>query len=211
VGVWGLVLAAGNGTRFGGAKQFARVHGHRLVDRVVELVWTCCNGLVLVLPEGVAWDGPAVSTVVRGDRTRSGSVRAGLAALPEAAEIVVIHDPAHPLAPIGLFEAVIEAVRNGADAAAPAQPVDEPLKRSDASGRVLETVARHDTFLIQTPHAFRAPVLRAVHAEGPEASEDTELVERRGGSVVLVPGDPRNLHVTAPEHLAIVAELTRPS
>jgi 2-C-methyl-D-erythritol 4-phosphate cytidylyltransferase len=208
---WGIIVAAGTGTRFGATKQFARVHGRRLVDRVVELMTPCCDGLLLVLPEGHSWDGPAVSAVVTGGATRSSSVRAGLAALPASADIVVVHDPAHPLATRRLFEAVIDAVRCGADAAAPGLPLEEPVKRVGRGGEVTGTIRRTDAFVIQTPHAFRASVLRAAHTGEPEAAEDTELVERYGGKVLVVPGDVRNLHVTVPEHLDLVARLAIPA
>jgi 2-C-methyl-D-erythritol 4-phosphate cytidylyltransferase len=208
---WGIIVAAGTGTRFGGTKQFARVRGRRLVDHVVELMTPLCRGLLLVLPDGTGWDGPAVAAVVAGGATRSSSVRAGLAALPASADIVVVHDPAHPLATPRLFEAVIDAVRSGADAAAPGIPLDEPVKRVGRGGEVIETIRRTDAFVIQTPHAFRASVLRAAHAGEPEAAEDTELVERHGGKVVVVPGDARNLHVTVPEHLDLIARLAMPA
>jgi 2-C-methyl-D-erythritol 4-phosphate cytidylyltransferase len=148
---------------------------------------------------------------VTGGATRSSSVRAGLAALPASADIVVVHDPAHPLATRRLFEAVIDAVRCGADAAAPGLPLEEPVKRVGRGGEVTGTIRRTDAFVIQTPHAFRASVLRAAHTGEPEAAEDTELVERYGGKVLVVPGDVRNLHVTVPEHLDLVARLATPA
>jgi 2-C-methyl-D-erythritol 4-phosphate cytidylyltransferase len=208
---WGIIVAAGTGARFGATKQFARVHGRRLVDHVVELMIPLCRGVLLVLPDGHSWNGPSVDAVVAGGATRSSSVRAGLAALPASADIVVVHDPAHPLATRRLFEAVIDAVRSGADAAAPGVPLEEPIKRVGRGGEVTETIRRTDAFVIQTPHAFRASVLRAAHTGEPEAAEDTELVERRGGKVLVVAGDVRNLHVTVPEHLDLVARLARPS
>jgi 2-C-methyl-D-erythritol 4-phosphate cytidylyltransferase len=206
-GTWGIVLAAGRGTRFGGAKQFARVGGRALVDVVVDAVGAACDAVVVVLPDGEAWQGKPVAAAVTGGATRAASVRAGLAAVPAAAEIVVIHDPAHPLAAPALFHAVITAVREGADAAAPGIVLDEPIKRVDAGGVVTATVPRGDARLIQTPHAFRAQALRDAHAGEPDAPEDTELVAARGGSVVVVPGDPRNLPVTGPEHLEMVQRL----
>ena len=134
----------------------------------------------------------------------------GSVAVPDTAGVVVVHDPAHPLAPGRLFVAVIDAVRAGADAAAPGIPIDDPVKRVGRGGVVDETIQRSDAFLIQTPHAFRASALRAAHTGEPEAAEDTELVERCGGRVVVVPGDPRNLHITMPEHLELVARLAGP-
>jgi 2-C-methyl-D-erythritol 4-phosphate cytidylyltransferase len=208
---WGIIVAAGSGTRFGAAKQFASVSGRRLVDHVVEVMSPLCHGVVLVLPAGQRWSGPSVAAVVAGGATRSSSVRAGLAALPASADVVVVHDPAHPLATRRLFDSVIDAVRSGADAAAPGIPLEEPVKRVGRGGEVTETVPRADAFVIQTPHAFRASVLRVVHSGQPEAAEDTELVERHGGRVVVVPGEPRNLHVTVPEHLDLVARLATPA
>ena len=61
--------------------------------------------------------------------------------------------------------------------------------------------------VLQTPHAFRADVLRRVHADEPDAAEDTELVERHGGRVVIVPGELVNFHVTEPDHLTLVERL----
>lgn len=209
-GVWGIVLAAGRGTRFGGAKQFHTLHGRPLVDHVVQVAAAVCEGLVVVLPPGVAWAGPPVARTVAGGETRSSSVRAGLAAVPDGAEIVVVHDAAHPLAGRSLFAAVIAAVRGGADAALPALPLNDPVKWAD-SGRVVGTVPASGAVLVQVPHAFRAPLLRALHADAPEPREDTELVERHGGSIAVVPGDPCNLHVTTAAELDLVTRISATS
>ena len=40
--------------------------------------------------------------------------------------------------------------------------------------------------------------------DGDDASDDAVLIERHGGTVVTVAGDPANLKVTFPEDLAIV-------
>ena len=37
--------------------------------------------------------------------------------------------------------------------------------------------------------------------------EEFALVERAGGSVAMVPGDPANLHITTPADLAVAAEI----
>lgn len=204
--VWGIVLAAGSGQRYGGWKQFAEVGGRRLVDRVVEVAATACDAIVLVLPAGVEWDGAQVAATVVGGATRSQSVRRGLAAVPGRADIIVELDPAHPLVTASLIASVVRAVREGADAAIPALPIAETLKRVDGT-RVVETVPRDGLVLTQAPLAFRAAVLRAVHASAPEVVEDTIPVEASGGTVAVVPGDPRNLHVTRPEDLDLVARL----
>ena len=105
------------------------------------------------------------------------------------AEIVVVHDAARPLATAELFDAVIGAVRDGADGAVPGLAVADTLKRVD-DVRVTATVDRVGLVAVQTPQAFAAGILRAAHATGADATDDAALVEALGGTVVVVPGDP---------------------
>ena len=204
--VWAIVVAAGGGQRFGGAKQFEPLGTARVVDHAVAAAVASCDAVVLVLPPDRVWDGAPVDAVVAGAETRSGSVRAGLAAVPEDAEVVVVHDAARPLATVELFAAVVAAVRGGADAAVPGIAIADTLKRVDAE-RVVATLGRDDLVAVQTPQAFRAGSLRAAHADAPEATDDAGLVEAAGGTVVVVPGARANLKVTAPEDLRVAAAL----
>ncbi len=204
--LWGIVVAAGRGDRFGTAKQFCDLAGARVVDHSLSTMTTVCDAVVVVLPPGVPWDGEPAAAVVAGGDTRSDSVRSGLRAIPEDAEVVLVHDAARPLATRALFDAVIAAVRAGADAAIPGVPVSDTLKRVEGE-RVVGTVDRELLVAVQTPQAFRASVLRAAHATGGEATDDAALVEAVGGRVVIVPGDPRNLKITTPDDLLVAAAL----
>jgi 2-C-methyl-D-erythritol 4-phosphate cytidylyltransferase len=203
-GVWGILVAAGRGDRFGQPKQFCDLAGARVVDRACALLAPACDGIVVVLPDGVAWRGPGRAVV--GGATRSDSVRAGLRLVPDGAEVTVVHDAARPLASRSLLDAVVAAIRAGADAAVPAIPVPDTLKRIDGT-RVVATVDRADLVAVQTPQAFRAAALRDAHTTGGEASDDAALVEAAGGVVVVVPGDPRNIKITQPADLAVAAAL----
>jgi 2-C-methyl-D-erythritol 4-phosphate cytidylyltransferase len=208
--VWAVIVAAGWGERFGGPKQFAELGGARLVDHAVATAAATCDAVVLVVPDEDDWIGADVDALVTGGATRAESVRAGLAAVPPGAEIVVVHDAARPLAAAGLFEAVIAAVRDGADGAVPGLAVTDTLKRVD-DVRVTATVDRVGLVAVQTPQAFRAEILHDAHATGADATDDAGLVEELGGSVVVVPGDPRNLKVTGPADLMIAAALLETS
>jgi 2-C-methyl-D-erythritol 4-phosphate cytidylyltransferase len=208
--VWAVIVAAGFGERFGGPKQFAELGGARLVDHAIDTAASTCDAVVLVVPNASDWQGAEVDALVTGGATRAESVRAGLGVVPIAAEIVVVHDAARPLATAALFDAVVDAVLAGADGAVPGLAVTDTLKRVD-DVRVTATVDRVGLVAVQTPQAFRADILRAAHLNGTDATDDAALVEEWGGNVVVVPGDPRNLKVTGPADLMIAAALLETS
>lgn len=199
--VWGIVVAAGAGRRFGRAKQFEPLLDRRVLDWSTAAAQAACDGVVTVLPPDRLEPGAQP-----GGATRSGSVRSGLAAVPEGAEIVIVHDAARPLAGRELFQRVIDAVRAGADAAIPVVPVADTIKRVNGN-RVTETLDRASLVAVQTPQAFRASALRAAHATESEATDDAALIEARGGTVVTVEGDPRNFKLTSPDDLVFAAVL----
>ncbi len=201
-----IVVAAGRGERLGAPKQFLTAGSIRLVDHAVAAAAVTCDEVVVVLPANQSWDGVEVWAAVVGGETRADSVRAGLAALSMDIEIVVVHDAARPLASPELFTLVIDVVRSGADAAVPAIPVADTLKRVVAD-QVIETVDRAGLAAVQTPQAFRSSVLRRAHEEAPNATDDAGLVEAVGGRVVVVAGDARNIKVTTLADVAIVEAL----
>lgn len=200
VPVWGIVVAAGGGTRFGGVKQVEPLGASRVVDRAVAAAVRGCDEVIVVVPAGVDWRWPGVRTVT-GGATRSASVRAGLAAVPPDADVVVVHDAARPLASRALFDAVVAAVRAGADAAVPGVPVPDTVKQV-RGGVVVATLPRESLVLVQTPQAFRADALRAAHGASPEGTDDAAVVEASGGRVVVVAGEPTNFKITTPDDLA---------
>jgi 2-C-methyl-D-erythritol 4-phosphate cytidylyltransferase len=158
----------------------------------------------VVVPAGIDEPGS-----VPGGTTRSGSVRAGLAAIPSDAEIVVVHDAARPLAGPEVFERVVAAIRSGGDAAIPVVPVSDTIKRVEGS-IVVETLDRSTLVAVQTPQAFRAQMLREAHASGAEATDDAALVEAIGGKVVAVDGERRNLKLTSRDDVAVATALLGP-
>jgi 2-C-methyl-D-erythritol 4-phosphate cytidylyltransferase len=206
VQIWAIVVAAGDGSRFGGAKQFARLGRVTVLDRAVSTAREVCDGTVVVLAAGAEWDAPDGVRTALGGATRSDSVRAGLACVPEAAEVIVVHDAARPLASRQLFASVIEAVVGGADAAVPALPVTDTIKRV-RNGHIVETVPRVDLVVVQTPQAFRARALRAAHARQAVDTDDAALVEAAGGNVVVVEGERRNLKLTLADDLELAQTL----
>jgi 2-C-methyl-D-erythritol 4-phosphate cytidylyltransferase len=203
--VWSIVVAAGSGRRFGGPKQYRPLAGRRVIDWSLAAAAAGSDGVVLVVaPDRVAAPEPPADVVVVGADTRSGSVRAGLAGVPDAADVVLVHDAARPIAEPSLFATVVAAVRDGADAAVPGVPVTDTLRARDGG-----VVDREGLVAVQTPQAFRAGALRAAHAGGGEATDDASLVEAAGGIVVVVNGSPTNIKITRPHDLVVAEALLR--
>lgn len=197
--VWTIVVAGGSGQRFGRPKQFEELGGRRVLDWAVATASDSSDGVVLVLPAAdVDTSNPLQ---VAGGATRSESVRNGLAAVPQDATIVCVHDAARPFASATLFAAGIAAVRAGADAAVPGIAVTDTIKVVDVNGTVVSTPDRSTLVAVQTPQVFRASALRAAHAQGAEGTDDAALIERIGGRVVVVAGEARNRKITAPDDL----------
>lgn len=200
--VWTVVVAAGSGSRFGSNKLEMALHGESTVlDRSLEVALAASDGVVVVVRElGPGSDQEERSSVlwVVGGASRSESVRNGLAAVPADAEVVLIHDAARPLADLGLYNRVVDAVRAGAEAVVPVIPLVDTIRSVDGS-----PVDRDQLRAVQTPQGFRAETLRTAHRGGHEATDDAALVEALGHEVVLVAGDVRNLKITRPADIDI--------
>ena len=206
-----IVLAAGSGSRFGDAKQFLELTpGVRLVDAALQAALSSTENVILVLPPGYSWQGHGLEVTVAGGPTRHESVAAGLAAVPVEAEVIIVHDAAHPLAPKETFTQLIGAIGAGADAAVPIQPVGDVVKRRDEDGR-LTTVGRDGLGLAQVPMAFTRSALvaayRAPASDDFPCWEDSMFIEKTGGLVVSVAGSSRNIHVVTPDDLDVARAL----
>lgn len=206
--VWTIVVAGGSGLRFGMRKQFADLRGISVLQRSVDAAGVCSAGVVVVVPADAVGAtelvAPTDTTVriVAGGGSRAESVRAGLAAVAEDCDVILVHDAARPLASAALFGAVIDAVRAGADAVVPGVAVADTIRRR--SGGVVD---RDDLLAVQTPQGFPAGRLRAAHKGAAEATDDATLVERAGGSVVVVPGELANRKITDPVDLLTAAAM----
>lgn len=215
--IWTVVVGGGSGRRFGLLKQYETLGDARVIDWSRQVADAASDGVVVVVP---ADDAEREHGVAGGD-SRSVSVRAGLAAVPDEATIICIHDAARPFATLEVFERVIDAVVRGADAAVPGVEVTDTIKvvgravskmvgkvavnAGSADGEALTTVVdtpdRSTLVAVQTPQAFRAAALRAAHDAGGEATDDAAMIERSGGRVVVVAGAAINRKITVPDDL----------
>lgn len=195
--VWGIVVAGGQGDRFGGQKQYQLLGGEPLWEWARRsLVEGGVENVVLVADrEGAAPPGPR----------RRDSVASGLAEVPPDAEYVLVHDAARPLAGGALVKRVLDRLTSGdVDGVVPAVPLRDAVKRVEGD-TVREAVDRQGLSVVQTPQGFRTSSLRDAHsALHHDAADDAELVAAIGGRVVVVPGEITNIKVTYPEDLRLV-------
>lgn len=202
--LWGVVVAGGGGSRYGGLKQFEPLAGRRVLDWSIAALAPVCRGMVVVVPASAParLHLPSGVTAVAGGDTRSHSVRAGLDALPPAASHVLVHDAARPLVTADVVARVVDALAAGAVAAVPVVPVTDSLRTVE--GRPVD---RSGLVAVQTPQGFRVDVLRSAHDAGDTATDDASLVDRLGLTVVHVEGDPANVKITDPHDLRIAEVL----
>jgi 2-C-methyl-D-erythritol 4-phosphate cytidylyltransferase/2-C-methyl-D-erythritol 2,4-cyclodiphosphate synthase len=169
--------------------------------------------IVVVAPDRLAeaadiFKTLSVCRVIAGGKTRGGSVQAGLAALScNDEQPVLVHDAARPFVRPAHVERLLSALSD-ADGAVPALAVPDTLKRGREM--ITGTVSRDGLWRAQTPQAFRLGRLRAAYRDWPsgeEPTDDAQLVERTGGRVVMVAGDPMLMKLTWPEDFLLAEQL----
>ncbi len=218
---WAIVLAGGSGTRMAakGNKVFLPLGGLPCILRTLAPFTALTEGVVLVCRTGeqeqiqqlltrYGLAGKNIRLVFGGD-TRQASVWAGLCAVPEDAESVLVHDGARPLVTVDIIRRVLQSVEKHGSGVA-AIPETDTVKRADESGMVLETPRREGLYRMQTPQGFSSALLRRAHqqaqADGYLGTDDASLVERLGEKVYLCEGSPENLKLTTPLDVSL-AEL----
>lgn len=221
--LWCVVPAAGLGARFGAQlpKQYVVIG-----DRPV-LLWTlqrlaqcrCIAGLLVVLAaDDTLWPdinlvaGKPVLTAI-GASDRSGSVLAGLRALPDsvaADTFVLVHDAARPCVSCADIESLI-ANAGPAGGGLLAARIHDTLKRGDGDARVVATEPREDRWRALTPQLFRRSeltgALTRAATDGIAITDEAMAMELAGHRPLLVEGAESNIKVTRPGDLALAEYL----
>ena len=208
-----IVVAAGSGSRLGHTepKAFVELRGVTILERALRGVFESSEPaqVIVVAPSarlaaarriaeiagGVA-SGDVV--VVAGGETRQASVVAGLAALADEVEVVLVHDAARALTSAALIDRVVRAVAPGVGVI-PALPVSDTIKRIDSRELVVETVDRSELVHVQTPQGFpRAELVAAYAAAERDYTDDAALFSAAGHDVAVGEGEARGFKITTP-------------
>jgi len=218
-------------------KQFLEVGGRSLLERSVSALLASphIRQIIVALPPAYLADLPRYLRdprvrVVEGGARRQDSVANAAAAVSADAEVVLIHDAARPFVDLATIQRVIEAAAE-AGAAIAALPASDTVKLADITETewvgtefgeplpavrpksvpaVKRTLPRETIFLAQTPQGFRRDVFARVlelGAQGADGTDEAALAEQAGCTVLLVPGDPRNIKITTTADLAFARGL----
>lgn len=211
-----IIVAAGSGSRAGGdlPKQYNSLLGKPVLRWSTEAFLRAGVGEVVVAIGADQEDLFHAATAslpvraVRGGATRTESVRAAMTAISDT-DVILIHDAARPGLSETTIRALIEAVRDGALAVAPALPAADALQRVGADNVVVDEISRENLMRVQTPQAFNAAALRAAYAAIGDATfaDDLAVMRKFGAETKLIAGDPRLMKITYPGDLEMLARL----
>lgn len=208
-----VIVAGGSGSRMGRPKQMLPLGGKPVLVRTVEafLQTPEIKEIVVVTPSenrvelqkrfpGIVFADPG--------KTRLLSVKNGFLKTSAASQLVAVHDGARPLVESAHISACLQAARQYG-AAVLAVPVKDTVKVCEG-GFVQNTLDRAVLWAAQTPQCYRRPVLaEALEKFGQEegATDESQLVEKLGIKVRVVPSSYKNNKITTPEDLIFAEAL----
>lgn len=211
-----LVVAAGTGARFGNdtvPKQYTPLLGKPLLRWSLDTLRThpdIDDVMAVIHPDHqVHFDNATHGTgtkAIIGGNTRQQSVRLGLEALAAGENVpdfVLIHDAARPCLSVEAINGIIGALLHGAESVMPALPVTDTIRRHQEDNS-FKTESRDKLYTVQTPQAFAFPLIHGLHQQfkADALTDDISLVEKSGGNIFMVTGDPHNIKITYPENLS---------
>jgi 2-C-methyl-D-erythritol 4-phosphate cytidylyltransferase/2-C-methyl-D-erythritol 2,4-cyclodiphosphate synthase len=223
-----IITAAGSGSRMRQSvnKIFLSLNGKPVLSYSVLAIAAAgkIDNLIVTAASGLEKETEALLTnlklslpwqVVTGGKERQHSIHNALQAVPEATDLILVHDGARPLVSAELIAATISAAQEH-QAALTAVKVKDTIKESSADNFVAKTLDRDFLYSVQTPQAFTASLLRQAYSQAEKdgylGTDDASLVERLGVKVKIVPGEYQNLKITTPEDIALAESfLPKPS
>lgn len=204
-----IIVAAGNGTRFGGTrpKQYEMLAGQAVIRRTMSVFINhpeVAEVLAVISPDHRSFYDETCADLdalqpVPGGADRQASVCAGLQSLVEdPPSHVLVHDAARPLVSAAVIDRVIDGLRRH-DAVLPAVALADSLKRTE-NGRITQIIERDGVVIAQTPQGFQYNAICKAHDQqiGQGLSDDTAVASAAGIVVATVPGAEANLKLTTP-------------
>lgn len=206
----GIILAAGNSTRFGQNKNknLFEINGEPIISNSLKIFDNSekINEILLVIKkeekeyfEEIIKRNKFKKTIkyVIGGNTRKASVYNAISQIDS--DYVVIHDGARPNIKEEYIEKSIKELEKykGVTIAVKAK---DTIKICNENQEVVETTKRSNTWLIQTPQSFDRKILKESHekfdANDESLTDDCMILEKCGYTVKVIQGDYENIKVT---------------
>ena len=216
---YAIVVAAGQGRRFGGAKQFHLIHGIPMFIHSIQSFHQNrhIHTIIVVVPKREIaavrqlikrFKLGKVKKIVAGGKRRQDSVLRGLNQLKRQSGIVLIHDGVRPLVAQSLIDKGIKLCKRYKAiifGTAMGDTVKEVKNR-----RVVRTLPRHNLFLVQTPQFFDIRLLKKAFQQNTldnEYTDEASLLEAQGVPVYIFQGRRDNIKVTKKDDLKLIEKL----
>ena len=197
-----ILLAGGNGSRFGGEtpKQFIPIGGKPLyeytLDRFIQS--NLFQEIIVVChPDWIESISSDRHRVIAGGSTRQESVYRGLLACPPATDYVVIHDGVRPFVSKRILKENVEAVMRyqAVDTCIPSR---DTLVRTLDGGKIDSIPPRKQLWRGQTPQSFSYDLILKAHQKTAQtdATDDCALVLEAGHDIFIIEGEEDNIKIT---------------
>jgi 2-C-methyl-D-erythritol 4-phosphate cytidylyltransferase len=217
-----IIPAAGSGSRMAmdAPKQYLKLKGKPLIHHVIQVFAqsTKVDTIHVVLnPDDTVWNSAdnQLSQKMQihycGGTTRAASVLNTLNAIEAqvaADDWVLVHDAARPGLSNALLNKLMNALQDDPVGGLLALPLADTLKRADEDHRVAMTLPRDNLWQAQTPQMFKFSTLkRALTEFNGTPTDESEAIEALGLKPKLISGELRNMKVTYPQDLVVLAAL----
>lgn len=218
--VYVIIPAAGTGTRLGGSvrKQFLTLKEKPILVHTIQRFELSAevDEIALAVPEEALvaveeilsrYRLNKVGKVVRGGEKRQDSVYNVLKRFQfRPSDIVLVHDGVRPFVQSKKIAELVAACREYEAVVLAVQPKDT-IRRSNGGGFFDQTLDRTALWMIQTPQAFRAPLLAKAFEKAARekfySTDEAALVERLGVKAKIVEGSYDNIKITTKEDLEL--------
>jgi 2-C-methyl-D-erythritol 4-phosphate cytidylyltransferase len=221
---FGLVPAAGSGSRFGiaGPKQYSPLRGKPMLYHSIERLLAApeVEVVFVVLAPADAdfrrhdWSrfGERLAPLYCGGASRRDSVLNGLVAAGSAVDPndwILVHDAARPCLGKTELRRLFGEAGGYEVGGILAVPVSDTLKRADDDRRIVATESRDGLWRAQTPQMFRHGMLLRALRDSAHATDEASAVEALGHKPKLVEGSAKNLKVTFAADLEIAEQILK--
>lgn len=220
-----IVPAAGAGKRLGKEtpKPYLMIAGKTVLEHTLrafvnikslgEVIVATSVDYIDVTAEILNRLFPKLNThVVIGGEERQDSIRNALEKISGKTGLIAVHDAVRPFVDLNEIKKCVKGATRWGGAIL-GTPAKNTIKEVNSGLEIVETPDRSKLWEAQTPQIFWAALVREAYDyayhNNLKGYDDSSLVEKIGGKVVLIQGSDKNFKITYPTDLKIAEYLLR--